>query len=104
MLKFFSKIFGGSKSEKDVQRVSPLVQQINDFFTSYGQLSNDQLRGKTVEFKKRIQDYLLPIDEQISKLNQDADALPAEDINGKDDLYKEVDVLLKKRTTSGNFE
>jgi preprotein translocase subunit SecA len=97
MLKFFSKIFGGSKSEKDVQRVSPLVQQINDFFTSYRQLSNDELRGKTVEFKKRIQDYLLPIDEQISKLNQDADALPAEDINGKDDLYKEVDVLLKKR-------
>ena len=97
MLKFFSKIFGGSKSEKDVQRVSPQVQQINDFFTSYRQLSNDELRGKTVEFKKRIHDHLLPIDEQISKLNQDADALPAEDINGKDDLYKEVDVLLKNR-------
>ncbi len=97
MLKFFSKIFGGSKSEKDVQRISPLVKQINDFFTSYRQLSNDELRGKTVEFKKRIQDYLLPLDEQIQKINSDADALPAEDINGKDDLYKEVDVLLKKR-------
>ncbi len=97
MLKIFSKIFGGSKSEKDVQRISPLVKQINDYFTSYRQLSNDELRGKTVEFKKRIQDYLLPLDEQIKKLNEDADALPAEDINGKDDLYKEVDVLLKKR-------
>jgi len=60
-------------------------------------LSNDELRSKTIEFKKRIAEYLRPIDEQIQKLNQDADALPAEDINGKDDLYKEVDELLKKR-------
>ncbi len=97
MLKFFSKIFGGSKSEKDVERVSPSVKQINDFFASYRQLSNDELRGKTVEFKQRIATHLAPIDEQITKLNQDADALPAEDINGKDDLYKEVDVQLKKR-------
>ena len=97
MLKFFSKIFGGSKSEKDVQRISPLVTQINEYFTSYGNLSNDELRGKTIEFKKRIQDYLLPLNEEINKMNADADALPAEDINGKDDLYKEVDVLLKKR-------
>ena len=97
MLKIFSKIFGGSKSEKDVQRISPLVKQINDFYSSYRQLSNDELRSKTIEFKKRIAEYLRPIDEQIQKLNQDADALPAEDINGKDDLYKEVDELLKKR-------
>ena len=97
MLKFFSKIFGGSKSEKDVQRISPLVTQINEYFTSYGNLSNDELRGKTIEFKKRIQDYLLPLNEEINKMNADADALPAEDINGKDDLYKEVDLLLKKR-------
>jgi preprotein translocase subunit SecA len=72
-------------------------KQINDFYSSYRQLSNDELRSKTVEFKKRIAEYLRPIDEQIQKLNQDADALPAEDINGKDDLYKEVDELLKKR-------
>ena len=97
MLKIFSKIFGGSKSEKDVQRINPQVKQINDFYSSYRQLSNDELRSKTPEFKKRINEYLRPLDEQISKLNEDADALPAEDINGKDDLYKEVDILLKKR-------
>ena len=97
MLKFFTKIFGGSKSEKDVQRINPMVTQINDFFSTYHQLTHDELRGKTNEFKQRIREYLAPLDEQITKFNQDAEALPAEDINGKDDLYKEVDILLKKR-------
>ncbi len=97
MFKFISKIFGGSKSEKDVQRISPLITQINEFYSSYQQLTNDQLRGKTAEFKQRIQEHLKPIDQQIQSINDQAEALPVEDINGKDDLYKQVDDLKKKR-------
>jgi acetyltransferase-like isoleucine patch superfamily enzyme len=45
MLGFISKIFGGSKSEKDIKTLSPVVEQINQFFQSYKTLSNDELRG-----------------------------------------------------------
>ena len=47
MLGFISKIFGGSKSEKDVKKIEPYVGKINKFFTSYQSLSNDELRSKT---------------------------------------------------------
>ena len=97
MLKFLSKIFGGSKSDKDVQRIKPLVQAINGHFASYQSLSNDQLRGKTQEFRERIREHLSGIDQQISDLNTQAEALPIDDINGRDELYKQVDELRKDR-------
>jgi len=53
MLGFLSKMFGGSKSEKDINVIRPVVDQINKHFTAYQSLSNDQLRNKTQEFKTR---------------------------------------------------
>lgn len=97
MFKFLSKLFGGSKSEKDIQRISPLIKNINERVAEYQQLSNDQLRSKTQEFKARIHEHLLSIDKQILALNDKAEALPIDDINRKDEVYKEVDELKKER-------
>ncbi|MEY2811965.1 MAG: hypothetical protein RI991_960 [Bacteroidota bacterium] len=97
MFKFLSGIFGGSKSEKDVKAISPLVGIINNHFESYQSLTNDQLRAKTVEFKGRIKEYLVEIDNNIKSLNEQAEQLPVEDIIGRDDLYKAIDELKKKR-------
>ena len=46
MLGFISKIFGGSKSEKDVKIIQPVVDKINEYFASYQSLSNDELQGQ----------------------------------------------------------
>ena len=97
MLQFLSKIFGGSKSEKDVQRISPVIQKTKVFFDAYGKLSNDDLRAKTFEFKSLIQQRLLATDTEIVNLGNQAEALPADDFNGKDLLYKQVDDLRKSR-------
>jgi len=50
----FSKMFGGNKSEKDVRAILPLVTKINQHFSTYQSLSNDELRNKTIEFRQRI--------------------------------------------------
>jgi preprotein translocase subunit SecA len=97
MLGFIAKIFGGNKSERDTRELLPLVDKINQYFSQYQALSNDELRHKTVEFKGRIKAFLAETDAAIADLNQRAEGLPAEDIHGKDDLYQEVDVLRKKR-------
>ena len=47
MIGLISKLFGGSKSEKDVKKISPDVQKTNQFFAQYQSLSNDELRNKT---------------------------------------------------------
>jgi preprotein translocase subunit SecA len=97
MLGLISKLFGGSKSEKDVKKITPLVAKINTFFTKYQSLSNDELRNKTAEFKSRIQQHLTEINEEIKVKNESAESLPPEDINGKDAIYNEVDKLKKSR-------
>ena len=97
MLGFFGKLFGGSKSEKDVKLIRPIVEQVNNFFQQYQSLTNDELRGKTQEFKQRIQDHLKDIDAEINERKQAAEALDAADIQTKDAIYQEVDKLKKDR-------
>jgi preprotein translocase subunit SecA len=97
MLGFISKIFGGSKSEKDVKKIEPYVGKINQFFASYQSLSNDALREKTQEFRRRIKEHLTEIDAEIAAKNAAAEALPFSDLMGKDNIYQEVDKLKKDR-------
>src|SRR5689334_15948922 len=97
MIGFLSKLFGGSKSEKDVKQILPLVTKINEHFRSYQSLSNDELRHKTVEFRTRISDHLKDIDAQIADTNRRAEELPFNDLVGKDAVYQEVDQLKKDR-------
>ena len=97
MFNFLSKLLGGSKSEKDVKQIRPIVEEINKHFLSYRSLDNDALRGKTLEFRKRILEHLTGIDQEIAALNSKAEALDTADIVGKDEIYQEVDKLRKKR-------
>jgi preprotein translocase subunit SecA len=97
MAGFFAKLFGGSKSEKDVKRIEPLVAQINKFFASYQSLSNDELRNKTQEFRNRIKAHLKTIDDEVIAKNTQAEELPFNDLIGKDTIYQEVDKLKKDR-------
>jgi preprotein translocase subunit SecA len=100
MLQIISKLFGGSKSEKDVKKIDHLVAVINGHFNSYKGLSNDELRAKTTEFKARIKAYLAETDSQIEALQAEAEALPISDFMGRDGLYEQVDLLKKERDTT----
>ncbi|HRA12669.1 MAG: preprotein translocase subunit SecA [Chitinophagaceae bacterium] len=97
MLGFISKLFGGSKSEKDVKKLEHYVGKVNGFFNSYSSLSNDQLRNKTQEFRQRIKEHLSEIDEEIKAKNTSAEELPFNDLMGKDAIYQQVDKLKKDR-------
>ncbi|HJW18287.1 MAG TPA: preprotein translocase subunit SecA [Flavisolibacter sp.] len=97
MIGFLSKMFGGSKSEKDVKLILPLVTKVNQAFDSLKSISNDELRNKTKEFRQRIKDHLKAIDEQIADTNKRAEDLPFTDLVGKDSIYQEVDKLKKER-------
>ncbi|HPR83636.1 MAG TPA: preprotein translocase subunit SecA [Pontiellaceae bacterium] len=44
----------GSKNERDIKRMMPLVAQINQLEEEYQKLSDDQLKAKTAEFKERL--------------------------------------------------
>ncbi|MGZ8559232.1 MAG: preprotein translocase subunit SecA, partial [Chitinophagaceae bacterium] len=94
---FLSKLFGGNKSDKDVKKIQPVVETINQHFNSFASFTNDQLRNKTNEFRQRIQAHLAPTDEAIIAKNKQAEELPFNDLMGKDNIYQEVDKLKKDR-------
>ncbi|RQO30680.1 preprotein translocase subunit SecA [Taibaiella sp. KBW10] len=95
MLGFLSKLLGGSKSEKDIKKLQPVVKAVNDHFELYRSLSNDELRNKTQEFKARIKEYLVDIDIQIANKKTDAEAI--EDLHMREAVLNEVDKLVKTR-------
>jgi preprotein translocase subunit SecA len=53
MLDFLTKIFG-TKHDKDIKRISPIVDEINAFYEELQSLSDDDLRAKTADLKARI--------------------------------------------------
>ncbi|MBL7719171.1 MAG: preprotein translocase subunit SecA [Flavipsychrobacter sp.] len=97
MIGFLSKLFGGSKSDKDVKRIQPLVTEINRYFQEFQSLSNDELRNKTVEFRQRIKEHLKDIDAEIAAKKASGEQLAETDFQEKEAIYDEVDKLVKKR-------
>ena len=64
ILNFLTKVFG-SKNEREIRRIAPLVDRINSLESDLKPLSDDALRNKTNEFRSRIEngeplDDLLP--------------------------------------------
>ncbi len=54
------KVFG-TKNEREIKRLQPRVAAINALEAEMQKLSDDELRGKTAEFRARIQERLSPI-------------------------------------------
>ena len=50
--KFFSRLFG-SRNERYLRSCAPLVAQVNAHEPAMQALSDDALRAKTVEFRRR---------------------------------------------------
>jgi len=100
MINFINKAITslfGNKSERDIKAVLPLVSRINEEYTKLASLSNDELRDRTKQFKKRIADHLATTDAELARLQSDAEAIPEAEVEAKFEAYEQVDALLKTR-------
>ena len=93
--KAITKVFG-DKNEKDIKGIAPLVGKINEEYAKLKNISIDELRGRTNEFRADIADYLKEIDAKIKEIE---DLLKNSDLHTdeKEKYYTEVDKLNKKR-------
>ncbi|MEN8799436.1 MAG: preprotein translocase subunit SecA [Flavobacteriaceae bacterium] len=85
------KTFVGDKAKKDVKALQPLVSEINRSHESIKNLSHDELRAKTPEFKSIIAEAIQPVQNQIDKLKEEV--LSSQDIDRNEELYGEIDKL-----------
>ncbi|OYU82034.1 MAG: preprotein translocase subunit SecA [Flavobacterium sp. BFFFF1] len=88
------KVFVGDKSEKDVKSLQPYLSKIKALEGSLALLSHDELRAKTTEFKQRIKDALADKDAKIADLKAKVESI--EDIDAREDVYADIDVLEKE--------
>ena len=50
-----NKVFG-THSERELKRINPIVEKIESYRPSMMELPDEQLKGKTKEFKKRLEE------------------------------------------------
>jgi len=84
------KKFIGSKSDKDIKDAMPIVEQIKAIYESLLNLSNDDLRKRTLDIKNKIKDYISEEEKIIEDLKIKAD-IEDIDVNEKEEIYNEVD-------------
>jgi preprotein translocase subunit SecA len=94
MLDALKRLFG-SKHEKDIRNLRPLVAEINGVWEGLSGLSDEELRGKTAAFRARLQEALKETEEEIAgvrgKLRED---LPHGE---RETLQSSLDALEKER-------
>lgn len=87
------KLFG-SKSDRDLKDIAPLADKVKEIYPTYESLSNDDLRGKTTEFRSRIESNIAGEKKTIEELKEQIES--EEDIEVKEQLYQQIDKLDEK--------
>jgi preprotein translocase subunit SecA len=95
MINFISKIFG-TKSDKDIKSIMPIVQLIHAEFEQLKGLDHDGLRAATLELKNIIKEHQAEIEGKIANINKTLDDNPAMDADEKSELFTERDALEKE--------
>ncbi len=84
----------GNKSDRDIKEISPIVESIKQEYAKLSSISNDELRNKTNELKKFIQEYIKDEKSKIDGLNEIIEA--EEDVEAKEKYFDEIDAIEKK--------
>lgn len=85
----------GTKYDRDVKEYAPVVEEINAIFETLKDLSNDDLRNKTLTFRERIAAFLSEIDAEMKSIEEEA--INEEDVLRKEELFAELDKLQEER-------
>ncbi len=90
---FLVKLFG-NKNARDLEEINPFVKKINEIYPTLKTLTNDELRGKTLEFKAKIAHETQKITTEISELKTKAET--TENVDDKEKYFEEIDKLEKQ--------
>lgn len=90
--KFLKSLFG-DKSTRDMKLIQPFVDKVKAAYPEIKLLSNDELRAKTKEIQKYVQEYAREEQEQIEKLKSSIEDTP---IDEREPIFHQIDKLDKE--------
>ncbi|HMN05273.1 MAG TPA: preprotein translocase subunit SecA [Flavobacteriales bacterium] len=91
------KVFG-DKTTRDLKEIQPLVDKVKAEYAKLGDLSNNELRGRTDDFKRRIAEKIADEQARIDQLRSEIDNDPRMAIGERETRYEEIDKLEEQAT------
>lgn len=91
---FLTKLFG-NKSQRDLKEINPYVDKIREIYPTIANLSNDELRARTIAIRNEIQEY---VSNEKNKIKEHKDNIENIDIDQRESMWAEVDKLEKEVT------
>jgi preprotein translocase subunit SecA len=85
----------GDKSNKDRKEYQPIIDKVQEYFSTFSSLSDDELRGKTAAFRQKITDETSDIEKEIEALEAESND-PATPVDSKEALFEKIDKLKLK--------
>ena len=82
----------GNKSTRDMKLIQPLVEKVKAAYPAINALSNDELRAKTKEIQKYVQDSAK---EQKAKIAELKDTIEDTPIDERETIFNQIDKLDK---------
>ena len=93
LVDIIKKVFG-SKSERDMKQVRPILEKVLAAYKDIDKLSNDELRARTEELKKKIREREEPFEKRIAEIKEHLESdIP---VSEKEKLATESDKLVKE--------
>ena len=89
------KLFFGTKSEKDRKLIQPYVDKIKAIYPSIEQLSNDELRARSLALKNSIAEYISGEEKLIEELKTQLEDLNTS-LNDKESISRQIDNLTEE--------
>ena len=86
-----SKIFG-SKAQRDLNEINPVVKKIKEAYPEIESLSNDELRKRTKELEQQISDYVYEEKSQIEQLKAGMEEI---ELSERESIWNQIDKLEK---------
>jgi preprotein translocase subunit SecA len=86
---FLRNIFG-SKSDRDIKELMPIVEAVKIEYEKVIRLSNDELRAASTALRQKISDIVQPEKDEIAALKLQAEDI---DITESEKLYNRIDKL-----------
>ncbi len=90
--KFLQSLFG-NKSTRDMKLIQPLVEEVKKVYPEIKALSNDELRARTKEIQKYVQDSAKEQKEEIARLKASIEETP---IDERERIFNNIDKLEKE--------
>jgi len=89
-MKNLIKVIFGDKQQKDMKLLLPIIDEINEEYEKIKDLSDDELRAKTQEFKDKIQNYTAELRQKIEEVKTQLQSNEEFDAH---QIYEEIEKL-----------